>query len=586
VSFQSGPTLPRAPALDGLRAIAVAAVLLYHAQVTWLPGGFLGVDVFFTLSGYLITSLLLAELARSDHIHLARFWLRRARRLLPAVVVVVLTALVISLFLSSGEAGETRSDALSSLFYVNNWHQILGEHSYFVAAGRPSPLRHLWSLSVEEQFYLLWPLLLGFGLAKLGRLRFLHVAIAAAVASAVLMAVLYDPSGDPSRVYYGTDTRATQLLVGAALAFVWPIRGWSPAPAGRRAAAVLDAGAAAGLAGLVVVFTAAHEFDTWLYRGGLTVVALISALLIAAIVHPACRVARLLATPPMRWIGERSYGIYLWHWPVMVLTRPKLDVDWSPWVLVPFQIGLTVAIAAASYRYVEMPFRRGEAQQWIREHMRRLAPRRRLAVAGGTTAVVLGLGAWMLQPAATATPRATHTKAAAPLPKTATTAKTARPVNSNPPLAIGASVMLGSETALKTAISPRLVVDAAVGRWPADIASRLEEYRRSGLLPSRVVVQMGENGPIRDEDMQRVRAALQGVNRVVFVNVHVPRSWQDDVNATLEANVGDWPEAVIADWNGAARADQLYADGIHPTPDGQATYARVVARALRGRSER
>src|SRR4051794_857497 len=174
MSFQSGPTLPRAPALDGLRAIAVAAVLLYHAQVAWLPGGFLGVDVFFTLSGYLVTSLLLAELARSDRIHLAAFWLRRARRLLPAVLVLVIVALVLSLFLSSGEAGETRSDALSSVFYVNNWHQILGEHSYFVAAGRPSPLRHLWSLSVEEQFYLLWPLLLGFGLKAAGRRRFLQ----------------------------------------------------------------------------------------------------------------------------------------------------------------------------------------------------------------------------------------------------------------------------------------------------------------------------------------------------------------------------------------------------------------------------
>jgi hypothetical protein len=196
--------------------------------------------------------------------------------------------------------------------------------------------------------------------------------------------------------------------------------------------------------------------------------------------------------------------------------------------------------------------------------------------------VVLGLGAWMLQPAATATPRATHTKAAAPLPKGTTTTKTASPVvNTNPPLAVGASVMLGSENALKAAISPNLVVDAAVGRWPADIASRLEEYRRAGLLPTKVIVQMGENGPIRDEDMQRVRAALEGVDRVVFVNVHVPRSWQEDVNATLAAAIGDWPQAVIANWNGAARADQLYGDGIHPTPDGQITYARVVAQALR-----
>src|SRR3954463_7487522 len=195
------PSLPRAPALDGLRAIAVTAVLLYHAGVTWMPGGFLGVDVFFTLSGYLITSLLLSEMQRSGRIDLGRFLLRRARRLLPAVALLVLTALVISLFLSSAEAGGVRSDALSSLLYVNNWRQIIGDQSYFVAAGRPSLLRHLWSLSVEEQFYLLWPLLMGFVLRRLGRRRLLQAILAVIVASFGLMLILYDPSGDPSRVY-------------------------------------------------------------------------------------------------------------------------------------------------------------------------------------------------------------------------------------------------------------------------------------------------------------------------------------------------------------------------------------------------
>jgi hypothetical protein len=265
----------------------------------------------------------------------------------------------------------------------------------------------------------------------------------------------------------------------------------------------------------------------------------------------------------------------------MVLTRPKLDVDWSLWILVPLQLALTVGLAALSYRYVEMPFRRGEAQEKVRAWMGGLRPRRRLAVAGGVAAVVCGLFAWMLLPAATATTRATQTKAAAALPtSTSTTATSPQPVGSGPPLAIGASVMLGAADALKQRLGPKTVVDAAVGRWPKDIAKRLEEYRRAGLLPSRVIVQMGENGPIRDEDMKRVRAALEGVARVVFVNVHVPRTWQDDVNATLEANVGDWPEASIADWKDAAKPDLLYSDGIHPTPDGQKAYARLLQKAL------
>jgi hypothetical protein len=267
----------------------------------------------------------------------------------------------------------------------------------------------------------------------------------------------------------------------------------------------------------------------------------------------------------------------------MVLTRPKLDLDWSLWILVPLQIALTVGIAALSYRYVERPFRRGEAQQKIRTWMNHLRPRRRLAVAGGTAAVVCGLFTWMLLPAATATPRATRTPEAAALPKTATTTTptTSQPIASGPPLAIGASVMLGAADALKAQLGSGTVVDAEVGRWPKDIAARLEEYRKAGLLPSRVIVQMGENGPIRDEDMQRVRDALEGVQRVVLVNVHVPRTWQDDVNATLEANVSDWPEASVADWKDAAKPNLLYSDGIHPTTDGQRAYARLVARALK-----
>src|SRR3954447_2589856 len=272
-----GPHLPYAPGLDGLRAFAVLVVLLYHAGVSWMPGGFLGVDVFFTLSGYLITSLLLSELQRSERIDMAHFLLRRARRLLPAVFLVVLTALVISLFLPSGEAGGVRSDALSSLLYVNNWHQIIGDQSYFVAAGRPSPLRHLWSLSVEEQFYLLWPLLMGLGLSRLGRRRLLQAILAVCIASCGLMLILYAPSGDPSRVYYGTDTRVFALLIGAALAFVWPIGGWSSPPAGERAKLLLDVGAGVGLATLLAAFLFAEEFDTWIYRGGLVLIALASA---------------------------------------------------------------------------------------------------------------------------------------------------------------------------------------------------------------------------------------------------------------------------------------------------------------------
>jgi peptidoglycan/LPS O-acetylase OafA/YrhL len=578
--LSSTPTrLHHAPALDGLRAIAVAAVLGFHAGLTWLPGGFLGVDVFFVLSGYLITSLLLAERKTSARIDFTRFWLRRARRLLPAVVVVIAACLLLSAFLAGDEAARVRGDTLPSLFYFNNWHQIFADQSYFAAVGRPSLLRHLWSLSVEEQFYLLWPLALAGGLAVLARLRFLGLVLVVAVASAVLMAVLYDPSADPSRVYYGTDTRATTLLLGAALAFVWPLRA-PTAPTAPRAPLLLDIAAGVGLAAVVVAFVGAHEYDSWIYRGGLTLVALATTLLIAAVVHPACRVRRVLEVPPLRWVGDRSYGIYLWHWPVMVLSRPRIDVTWSPWVLVPAQIGLTVALAAASYRWVEMPFRTGAAQERIRAWMRRRAPRHRLAIVSGGTLIAVVGGVWLAAAPATSTPGITKTKAAAAIPGAGATPAVLRPAAQQPPLCVGASVMLAAQKALRSHLGRGTIVDAAVGRYPADIVHRLETYRKAGRLPSRVVVQIGENGPIRDEDMQHLRAALAGVQRVVLVNVKVPTTWELDTNTRLVTAVQDWPQAVVADWHRRTGPALLYGDGIHPNPAGQQVYAQVVQRAL------
>ena len=281
VAGLGAPTLHRVPALDGLRAIAVAGVLMFHGGVELLPGGFLGVDVFFVLSGYLITSLLLAERVRTGTISLLRFYARRARRLLPAVFVLVPVVVLVSALLGGDETESVRGDALSTLLYFNNWHQILTEQSYFEAVGRPSLLRHMWSLSVEEQFYLLWPLALLFALPRVGGKRLLQAVGVIAGLSAILMAVLYDPTKDPSRVYYGTDTRATTLLIGATLAFAWPMR---PArgKTGRGATATLDAMALAGLVTLALFYGLAHEYDTFIYRGGLVLVSLAAAVLIAA----------------------------------------------------------------------------------------------------------------------------------------------------------------------------------------------------------------------------------------------------------------------------------------------------------------
>jgi peptidoglycan/LPS O-acetylase OafA/YrhL len=346
------------PGVDGLRALAVLAVLLYHADLSWIRGGFLGVDVFFVISGYLITTLLLTEWLQRGRIDLPAFWLRRARRLLPALFLLLAVTLVFAVLFLSSEVAGLRGDAFAALGYVTNWYLIFSHQSYFEMMGRPSLFRHLWSLAVEEQFYIVWPLLLTAMMWLLRPRLVLPVVLAGAVASTVLMALLYQPDVDPSRVYYGTDTRGVGLLVGAALAFLW-----APGRTGGRAGQVhpllLDAIGLSGLGVLVYSFLRLDGFDPFLYQGGFALVAVASAMVIAVAVHPRAHLGALLGQQPLRWLGLRSYSVYLWHWPVFMLTRPQLDVPIDGLPLLALRFGVTIVLAEFSYRFVETPIRGG-----------------------------------------------------------------------------------------------------------------------------------------------------------------------------------------------------------------------------------
>ncbi|MCC5951991.1 MAG: acetyltransferase [Acidimicrobiia bacterium] len=641
--------LPYAPGLDGLRALAVAAVLVYHADATWLPAGFLGVEVFFVISGYLITALLLSEWREWGRIDLRQFWLRRARRLLPALFAVVAVVSAVAVIFLPGEVASLRGDAVASLFYVQNWYQIFADQSYFVAAGRPPLLQHLWSLAVEEQFYLVWPLLFVAGMVGLGRRRFLLAILGGIVVSAALMAIWFSAE-DPSRVYYGTDTRAAGLLVGVALAFVW-----SPwrlrADTGPGASSLMSV---AGVMALVVLgrqMLGFGEFDPALYRGGFLLVALTTAVVIAAVVHPATALGRAMGWGPLRWVGLRSYGIYLWHWPIFMLTRPGLDVDWGPVPLTVFRVGATLLAAEASYRYLEMPIRRGvigDAMARLRHSdatQRSVARARAGLVGAGALAVtsVLVIAMVRAEPAeppewalvagtstsgllpstadgtvpppvaddvvppplsddvvpppvtdAADDPGASGGEGPAPVEEPAPPPAPApggpappgpeevQPVDVGRVMAIGDSVMLGAANALHHKFSAKAWVDAEVSRQVSVGIDRLREWRATYGLGDAVVIHLGNNGTFTDQQFDELVAVLEGVPKVVFVTVRVPRSWEAPVNDVIRNGAARHPHVIVADWRtySEGRPEWFWDDGHHLRPEGARAYSELIASLL------
>jgi peptidoglycan/LPS O-acetylase OafA/YrhL len=355
------------PGLDGLRAIAVLSVIVFHLGFDWAPGGLLGVGIFFTLSGYLITDLLLAQLSARGKIKLGSFWLARARRLLPALFVMLAVVVAWVTIFGPSQPDQFRKAVVSAVFYLNNWQQIFGNVSYFARFAPEGPLNHLWSLSVEEQFYILWPFLLLLGtklvrekpLPSGVRPRLAMVTLALALVATIEMAILYHPSLDPSRIYYGTDTRAGGLLFGAALAMVWPSRRLSKriTPQARN---LLDGLGALGLLIIAIMVWQVGEFDSFLYQGGFVVLSLATVMVLMPLAHPACRLGTILGVRPLRWVGVRSYAIYLWQTPVIVLTAAHAANPQDEGLLRKLlQVAAIFGIAALSWKFVEEPIRHG-----------------------------------------------------------------------------------------------------------------------------------------------------------------------------------------------------------------------------------
>ena len=605
----------RLPGLDGLRGIAVLAVVIYHADVSLLVGGFLGVDVFFVLSGFLITSLLIDELTRTNNVDRAQFYIRRIRRLMPALVLVLFFSVLVSGLFVLDAAYHVRRDLPWAITFVLNWSYLFFEQSYFVNISRPPLLQHLWSLSIEEQFYVIWPILLiGLYKVKLGnftpRIKIFGASAILAILSTAWMVQLSVSNGfpipnDPSRVYFGTDTHAMGLLVGCAAAALWRHERLNERLTPDRAAAMNGLGLLS-LAGLAYFFIFISELNEFLYRGGFLVLSILTATLVVVAAHPGLKFGTRLGNPFLKWFGDRSYGIYLWHWPIFVLMRSGIDIQWPDPIAVAVKVAIVLAIADVSYRFVELPIRQGaigsRLSVWRAAGVPR--PKAKTMLTSAVTVAVLsaslvgmyrvptpdagnltgigGITAIDEDPVASTEPEIAVD--AAPLITAQQAAKVQTEIQSKiPPVVFGDSVVLGARESLK-AVMGEISIDAAVSRQPEVIADRIRARRNEKRLGPNVVIHMGTNGIVQEEDLKPILEALRDRNRVVVVNVRVPRVWMKPTNEMIASLVSQYPNARLADWNSVSKGHKGYfaPDGVHLTKTGAQVFGNLINDTLRG----
>ena len=569
--------------IDGLRAIAVTAVVLYHLGISWIPGGFLGVDLFFVISGYVITRLILDSINQSSALDLRAFYAARLRRIYPGFVFMVICTIIFIGVWAPEAIKRFLSDLPYALTGTINWFLVARHQDYFEAIGRPPLLQHTWSLAVELQFYLIWPIILLTVLKYFGKKNIARIALLIAIISGVtlfLVSLRLDQSNAQqiSHIYFGTDTHSLGLFLGSALAVSWIPQNLS-ADIAKRAQDVIDGIGVVGLLGLIATFLFIDEANASLYRIAFPLAGIFGCLVIISLVHPASRFAPLISSAPFRWVGQRSYGIYIWHWVIFQVTRPSVDLTGESWALYLARVLLVLALADISLRWVEIPFRQGVVQNWFRG-MKYRAPkvkiRQQLSVVVSVIAVLAVTSSISVQAINKAdqisqdllTVQEDQSSSQADLGSTTGLWVT------------GDSVILGIRSKLESKEHISLI-NARVGRQAPELLAVMR-VDQSSVPSSPVVFNLGNNNALSEQTVIDIFEIVKNQPQVIVVNTAVPRPWKDANNAIISKVASGYPNVRLVDWDRVSKdRPELFApDGVHLSPTGSDVYVDLVLTVL------
>ena len=565
--------------IDGLRAIAVAAVVLYHLGISWIPGGFLGVDLFFVISGYVITRLILDSINQSGALDLRAFYAARLRRIYPGFIFMVICTIIFIGVWAPEAIKRFLTDLPYALSGSINWYLVAKNQDYFETIGRPPLLQHTWSLAVELQFYLIWPSILLTILKYFGKKNIARIALGIAMISGVTLFIVslsLDQANAKqiSHIYFGTDTHSLGLFLGSALAVSWIPQNLGGAIT-KRAQDVIDGIGVVGLLGLISIFLFIDQSNANLYRLAFPLAGIFGCLVIISLVHPASRFAPIISTAPFRWVGQRSYGIYIWHWVIFQVTRPSVDLSGQTWALYLARVLLVLALADISLRWVEIPFRQGSVQNWFRGMKYRSTKiRLRQQVSLLTSVIaVLAVTSIISVQAINKADQITNQVLDEIIPSE----PNQQDLGSTTGLWVtGDSVILGIRSKLESKEHISLI-NARVGRQAPELLAVMRVDQTS-VPSSPVIFNLGNNNALSEQTVIDIFETVKNQPQIIVVNTAVPRAWKDANNEIISKVSARYPNVKLVDWDRISKGrPELFApDGVHLSPTGSDVYVDLV----------